>query len=81
VDGQGLASRANGPQRRTDDTDTFSEAMKSNRVDRVDRVAIELHLPASRQTEGGDALTREFIALVHRVQTMLVASTVWMVDM
>ena len=56
---------------------------KTGVLDRVDHLAIELHLPASRQSEGPEALTREFIARVHRVKrppTMLVASTVWMVD-
>jgi FkbM family methyltransferase len=56
---------------------------KTGVLDRVDRLALELHLPASRQSEGPDALTREFVGLVHRSQrppTMHVASTVWMVD-
>ena len=58
-------------------------AAKTSVLDRVDHIALELHLPASRQSEGPDALTREFVALVHRGKrppTMLVASTVWMVD-
>jgi len=58
-------------------------AAKTGVLGRIDRIALELHLPASRQHEGAEALTREFIALVHRVPTpptMLVASTVWMVD-
>ena len=56
---------------------------KSGVLHRVDRLAVELHLPASRQHEGPDALTREFTALVDRVSPapkMSVASTVWMVD-
>ena len=56
---------------------------KTGVLDRVDRLALELHLPASRQSEGHEALTHEFISTVHRVQrppTMQVASTVWMVD-
>jgi hypothetical protein len=46
-------------------------------------MAVELHLPASRQSEGADALTREFRSLLDRVSPpppMDVASTVWMVD-
>jgi FkbM family methyltransferase len=56
---------------------------KSNVLDRVDRMAVELHLPASRQHEGAEALTREFRSLLDRVSPpppMDVASTVWMVD-
>ena len=52
-------------------------------LERVDRISLELHLPASRQSEGADALTREFTALVNRVPRapeMVVSSTVWMVD-
>jgi FkbM family methyltransferase len=55
-------------------------AAKTTVFDRVDRLALELHLPASRQAEGHDALTREFVSLVHRVPKIDVASTVWMVD-
>jgi FkbM family methyltransferase len=58
-------------------------AEKTGVLERVDRIAMELHLPASRQNEGVDALTREFIARVHRVPrppTMLVASTLWVRD-
>lgn len=56
---------------------------KTGVLERVDRLALELHLPASRQNEGAEALTREFVSLVHRVPRppeMMVASTVWMVD-
>jgi FkbM family methyltransferase len=56
---------------------------KSNALGRVDRMAVELHLPASRQHEGADALIREFTSLLERASpapTMVVASTVWMVD-
>jgi len=56
---------------------------KTGVLERVVRLALELHLPASRQSEGADALTREFVSLVHRVPKppeMMVASTVWMVD-
>lgn len=58
-------------------------AAKTGVLDRVDRISLELHLPASRQAEGAEALTREFIALINRVPTpptTVVASTVWMVD-
>jgi FkbM family methyltransferase len=58
-------------------------AAKTNVLSRVDRIAMELHLPASRQSEGPEALTREFISRIHRVPqppTIHVASTVWMVD-
>jgi FkbM family methyltransferase len=58
-------------------------AAKTGVLDRVDRIALELHLPRSREGEGADALTREFISLVHRTRkppAMLVASTVWVVD-
>lgn len=61
----------------------WSIAAKTGVLARVDRISLELHLPASRQSEGGEALTREFIALLHRVPTpptLTVASTVWMVD-
>jgi FkbM family methyltransferase len=57
---------------------------KTSVLERIDRISVELHLPATRQNEGGEALTREFTALVHRVSrapTMVVSSTVWMVDM
>ena len=56
---------------------------ESNVLNRVDRMAVELHLPASRQHEGAGALTREFETLLDRVSpapAMSIASTVWMVD-
>jgi FkbM family methyltransferase len=56
---------------------------KSNVLDRVDRMAIELHLPASRQAEGEEALIREFASLFERISprpTATVASTLWVID-
>ena len=56
---------------------------KAGVLDRVDRIALELHLPGSRRQEGPDVLTREFTALVRRHSRppeTLVASTVWMLD-
>jgi hypothetical protein len=56
---------------------------KSQVLDRIDRISLELHLPASRQATGLDALIREFSALVNRVPKpplVEVSSTVWTVD-
>jgi FkbM family methyltransferase len=58
-------------------------AAKTGVLDRVDRMALELHLPASRQAEGVDRCVQDFAALVNRAprapQTV-VSSMVWMVD-
>ena len=57
---------------------------KSSVLNRVDRMAVELHIPASRQKDGVDALTREFVALLDRVSPKpltTIASTLWVVDM
>jgi FkbM family methyltransferase len=56
---------------------------KTGMLERIDRISLELHLPASRQHEGGEVLTREFTALgrrVARAPEMVVSSAVWMVD-
>ena len=56
---------------------------KSNVLHRVDRMAVELHIPASRKAEGEEALIREFVSLFERITprpTTTVASTVWVVD-
>jgi FkbM family methyltransferase len=53
-------------------------------LDRVDRVSLELHLPASRQSESAETLTREFVALANRVPhppKLDIASIVWVLDM
>jgi len=52
-------------------------------LERIDRTSMELHLPESRQHEGGEMRTREFTALgrrVARAPEIVVSSTVWMVD-
>jgi FkbM family methyltransferase len=56
---------------------------KTGVLERVDRISLELHLPASRQATGLEALVREFSALIHRVArppVVEVSSTVWTVD-
>ena len=56
---------------------------RSNVLNRVDRMAIELHLPASRKAEGEEVLVREFTSLFERITPQpaaTVASMVWVVD-
>ncbi|MFN8581060.1 MAG: FkbM family methyltransferase [Gemmatimonadaceae bacterium] len=53
-------------------------------LERIDRISLELHLPASRQAEGLEACVRDFSALVNRVQRVprvVVSSTLWVGDL
>lgn len=56
-------------------------ARNAESLARVDTLALELHLPASRQGEGVTALQHEFAAVLSqrpRVPDTVVSSTVWM---
>lgn len=58
-------------------------AERAQALARVDTLALELHLPASRQDEGVAALQQEFGALLARraaVPATILSSTVWMQD-
>ena len=53
-------------------------------LERIDRIALELHLSAARRAEGTDPSVKEFAALVNRVRrvpTAVVSSMVWMADL
>ncbi len=57
---------------------------KTGVLERIDRVSLELHLPASRQGEGIERCVRDFSALVNRVPrvpTVVVSSTLWVGDL
>ncbi len=58
-------------------------ARHAESLSRVDALALELHLPASRHGEGVGALQQEFGALLTRrahVPATVLSSTVWMQD-
>jgi FkbM family methyltransferase len=57
---------------------------KTGMLERIDRLSLELHLPASRQAEGADRCVQDFATLVNRVRrapTVVVSSMVWVADL
>ncbi|MFN8575034.1 MAG: FkbM family methyltransferase [Gemmatimonadaceae bacterium] len=57
---------------------------KTGVLERIDRISLELHLPASRQSEGLERCVRDFSALVNRVPRVprvVVSSTLWVGDL
>lgn len=53
-------------------------------LERIDRMALELHLPCSRYAEGEERCTQDFLALINRVAhppQVDVASTLWVRDL
>jgi len=58
-------------------------AASTGMLERVDRIAMELHLPASRQQEGAERVMQSFGSLIYRVPkppVVVVCSTVWTTD-
>ena len=52
-------------------------------LERIDRMAMELHLPISRKAEGEQPVAEDFAKLVNRVAqppAIVVSSTVWILD-
>ncbi len=56
---------------------------KTEMLERIDRVSMELHLPGSRRADGTERCVREFASLLNRgrkAPPVVVSSMVWMVD-
>ncbi len=61
----------------------WSIAANTGMLERIDRCSLELHLPFSRQAEGGERLSQEFASLLRRVPKpphVEVVSTLWLRD-
>jgi FkbM family methyltransferase len=58
-------------------------AATTGMLGRIDRIAMELHIPMSRREGGAEKAQREFAALARRVPnapSVAIASTVWILD-